>query len=612
MIPGINHNQSTNHLLFRVGYFVVFGLLFFITLEFVFDAKLVYYTLQPFFAFDSSYLNYYLDQHNGILVILSQFFLQFLSKPVFGSVLIVILLLFLAFIIYHIAHIKKAKLASGLEFIPSIMLHGSMKNYTQGIETLLLLIIAGSFVLLISVIPYRYYIFRILYHVAAVIIIYFIFGMMTSIAFTALGIVTEFFYCSKPIKYISILVSVAALFFLIYTHTGFTLAKIILKAAHASSYHAIMPLYWHCVIIIGVTIIAANLLSRAEFIDRIFIRLPLMFTQSISLIVLLILISVFYKHYFINPKKYNAQVEYYAGKQQWRKVLALKNKVALNDRISIFELNRALYHEGLMMEKLFIVPQNWGSNTLFLTIEFNRECAINSSDLYYDMGYIKGAQYWALEAQTYSPYAPRILQRFVQCAILLGDNTIARKYLAVLGRSPVYRKWSEKMSDMIKEKKTDQIRNEWFGDVEVDYDIVFINSKEPQMDLLQMLQKDSTNRMAVEYLLSYFMLECRVNQVEYYILRYGGYDPGKLPSIYQEALLFKQLMKNIPDEELPYTISNEIKNKMAKFNKVIIEYNFDDQKAKKYLYRLYGDTFWYYFRYISPLTTGSSIKKIDK
>jgi hypothetical protein len=224
-------------------------------------------------------------------------------------------------------------------------------------------------VLLISVIPYRYYIFRILYHVAAVIIIYFIFGMMTSIAFTALGIVTEFFYCSKPIKYISILVSVAALFFLIYTHTGFTLAKIILKAAHASSYHAIMPLYWHCVIIIGVTIIAANLLSRAEFIDRIFIRLPLMFTQSISLIVLLILISVFYKHYFINPKKYNAQVEYYAGKQQWRKVLALKNKVALNDRISIFELNRALDHEGSMMEKLFIVPQNWGSNTLFLTIE---------------------------------------------------------------------------------------------------------------------------------------------------------------------------------------------------------------------------------------------------
>jgi methylase of polypeptide subunit release factors len=153
------------------------------------------------------------------------------------------------------------------------------------------------------------------------------------------------------------------------------------------------------------------------------------------------------------------------------------------------------------------------------------------------------------------------------------------------------------MSDMIKEKKTDQIRNEWFGDVEVDYDIVFINSKEPQMDLLQMLQKDSTNRMAVEYLLSYFMLECRVNQVEYYILRYGGYDPGNFLQFIRKHYCFKQLMKNIPDEELPYTISNEIKNKMAKFNKVIIEYNFDDQKAKKYLYRLYGDTFWYYFRY---------------
>jgi hypothetical protein len=99
MIPGINQYQRKSNILFNLSYYLLFGILFFFILNFVYNPNILYYKLQPFFAFDSSYFKYYHNFHNGSLIILSQFFLQFLSKPVFGSLLVVLLLLLLSFLI---------------------------------------------------------------------------------------------------------------------------------------------------------------------------------------------------------------------------------------------------------------------------------------------------------------------------------------------------------------------------------------------------------------------------------------------------------------------------------------------------------------------------------
>jgi hypothetical protein len=608
MIPGINRNPSLQAIYFRLSYYVLFGLVFFIILAFVYNAEVFYYKLQPFFTFDSSYSDYYLSHHNGLLIIISQFVLQFLLRPLFGTILVVILLLLLSFVIYMLAGIKRIKYLNGIEFLPSILILASLKNYNLGIETLILLLIVITLLLLLRIIPEKLRFLRPCYHLIAIVLLFFLFGMMTTIAYTILGIVLELIHSRRSQFYFSITIFFIVPAYLIYNVTGFSIAKIILESADSSKTNAIMPFYWHCIIIILLIQIITRLLTNAQGFERLFIRFSPLITQSLTIVMLLILGVVFNKYLFINSKKYNAQIEFYAGKSQWRKVLAFKDKVTIDDRISIFELNRSLYHKGIMMENLFSIPQLWGVHSLFLTSKFDKSCPINSSDLYYELGFIKAAQYWALEAQTYNPYSPRILQRLLQSALLLDDERVAQKYLTILSHSPVYHKWSENMYRKYIDKNEDYVKKEMLGDIEVNYDILFINGKEPDLDLIQILQKDSNNRMAVEYLLSYYLLECRLGSVEHFLKQYGGYNPQNLPTIYQEAMLMRQLMKKIPDQEFSFIISKQVKNKMAKFNKILIEYNFDEKKARKDLFRLYGGSFWYYFRYLSPLSTGARIK----
>ena len=69
------------------------------------------------------------------------------------------------------------------------------------------------------------------------------------------------------------------------------------------------------------------------------------------------------------------------------------------------------------------------------------------------------------------------------------------------------------------------------------------------------------------------------------------------------------MTKNIPEEELKFTIHQSVKTRMMAFNKILIEYKLDDKRAQRDLRRLYVNTFWYYVRYASPEASGNELKR---
>lgn len=609
MISKLLPKTPMKYWLISPAYYAVFGLIFFYIIYNQYNAEILYFKLQPFFAFDSAYFDYYKNLHNGLLIVLSQFFLQFLSLPVLGTLLLVGLLLFQSFLLYRLLNLTKYYFIKGVEFIPSILLLISLKNYSLGIETLMLNIVVLSFLALGLTLPKKVYILRIIYQLATVSLVFLTFGILTAFSLAILIMVSEFYQCRSKYKLATPLFLIGLLFILIKIKLGFTLLHSIFDTVNPENIRLIMPQYWILLIVTSSLLILPFILNTVKsYIDRIK-KIPAFFIHSYLVILTLVFVLLFGKSLIFNPDKHSSAIEFYAYTKAWKKALRYKNEVSINDRISIFQLNRALYHTGAMSKQLFSIPQVWGKHSLFLTMKFTRECTINSSDLFFDMGFIKGSQYWALEAQTYNPYSPRVLKRLASCSVLLNNLSVAQKYLTILSNSWVECKWAESVLNSIDKQQTDELKTSWVGNYDIEHDILFLNNEKPNLDLIQLLEKDPDNHMAFEYLMTYYILTAETGNFLHFFDKFGNSRSNQLPALYQQLLVTHQLFQEIPDEEFGFTIDSKVKNQLVQFNTILIEHKLNAKSAQKDLYRLFGDTYWYYLRYHNSAVTGGSIKK---
>ncbi len=606
----MNLKKNISNFLIDTFYYCVFGIFLFVIIFKVYTPQLLNLGLQPFFAFDSSYFDYYQTQHNSIILLLSIFFLQFLNYPVLGSLLITVLLLLLSFVYRKIFEISKNPNPKGIEFIPSILILVSLKSYTIGLETLIIFLLAGLLLLGNRIVLNMKFWIRIGCQIISLVIAFFVFDLLVTFALFAFLIVDEIFVSKTQKKYVIISLNIIILAALIYLLKGFQISKTVFYEAASSNPRISISNYWNIISIHILVILIIGLFSNKKWVSDFTLRIPLFFIRNWVIIFLSALMVVFYSSLFIHEGKYNKEIEYYASIGKWNKVLDYKNKVELNDRISRFLLNQALYHTGRMSEDLFLVPQEWGEHTLILTMTFNRECTIYNSDLFFDMGFIKAAEYWALESQTNKVYSPRILIRLATCALLLKDYPVAHKYLSVLKKSLVYKKSANKMLTYFNDKDVSKLKNKMIGQKKIHHNIVYINNNRPDLNLIQILKEDKNNRMAFEYLMSYYLLQNELGAFKQSLTNYvDGIGFARTPKIYQEALLLYYMSTKAPMEQYLSTIDKNILKRFSQFNKTLIEYNMNGKLARKDLNKRFGDTYWYYVRYLSPKTTGLNIKK---
>lgn len=595
--------------LVTVSYYLLFAAIIYYVIHTVFGPELMQFRLQPFFAWDSYYFDYYRDQHLGMLKIISQYFLQFLANPVTGALILTALFVGLAILLHHLLALNKHWYLKGIEFIPVFLILSSLKSYELGLELPILFILAAILMIPETLFSPRRIILRILYSLAAVTLVFFWFGILAAFVMAILSSLLEIRIAKSGWKFSILLLMAALLLILTRIFIGFSILKPILDTVSPESSQVVMPAYSNLLIVTATLFLLSFIVSLFPSLLSYLKRIPKYVLGTLPVVIILVAGVIFNKKLFRNPDKYKTQIEYYAYQKEWNEVLRYRNYLNIEDRIPIFEMNRALYQMGRLSQSLFKVPQNWGIHSLFLTIEFNRECTINNSDLFFDMGFIKGAQYWALEAQTYDPYSPRILRRLALCAILTGDRPMAEKYLDILTHSKFQKPWAETMRDEMNKDMGLNLKNTLFGERQIDFPLIYINNKNPNYDLLQILKKDSKNTMAFEYLMAYYLLSNEIGNFQYFLNEYGNYDRNKLPDTYQEALLMYMMTKGLSPEELNFTIDQRVKDRFRAFNKVLIEYKLNDARARNDLYRQFGDTFWYYMRYMSPAGKGATIKR---
>jgi hypothetical protein len=312
---------------------------------------------------------------------------------------------------------------------------------------------------------------------------------------------------------------------------------------------------------------------------------------------------------FDRPAKDAIQIHVFAAKGEWHKVLTIAKRLPMTDRKVIFEVNRALSHLGRLPDEAFNYAQYWGEKGLILTANYSSDVLMLCSDLYFDMGHIKESLHWAYEAQTKLERSPDVMKRIAMNNLILGEYKVAEKFFRILSKSFVHRKWAmhylaclqdESFLEkelLIQEKR--KLLPSWN---------FYASAEKPQYDLFMLFSEHPENKMAFEYFMVYSMLANDLASVVQNINYLSAMHYHKIPVHIEEALiLFKALNEKYPVNLGKYRISSQMQERFVNYSKIIAVYHKDFKAAQPELFDKYGNTYWYYIQYISPLTTKREI-----
>ena len=264
------------------------------------------------------------------------------------------------------------------------------------------------------------------------------------------------------------------------------------------------------------------------------------------------------------------------------------------------------------MNDLFNYNQLWGQDGLILTRYYNSKILMPISDYYFDLGYIKESRHWAYEALTKYELEPIVLKRIALSNLILGEYKISRKFLTILSKSVIHRKWANKYLNYINNEElieSDPVIQEK-RDLMPKHDY-YANNNEPEVNLVNLLEDNPKNKMAFEYLIANSLLRHDIGNVIRNLHYLSELNYPEIPKHIEEAILLYIIFQKGEDIQLkPYQISNMTTERFRRYNNILYNKHKNNLRAARYdLSKYFGNTFWYYLHYVSPITTKREIKE---
>lgn len=250
--------------------------------------------------------------------------------------------------------------------------------------------------------------------------------------------------------------------------------------------------------------------------------------------------------------------DYLVRTEQWDAIIRKAEQKTPSLQSSVCALNLALSQKGILLERMFEFYQN-GVNGLIPKFSLNMVAPVMPAEVFFRLGLVNECEYFMFEAQEGIPsykHSGRLTQRIAECEIINGKYDLARKHLALLAKSPLYRKWAQDKLNLINnERLVDEhplygrlrhmrqnIKDVLYTEAEIDkmIGLVFLSSK--------------ANRMAYEYLMAYEILNADMKCFMIYFPLVRHLDYKRLPKSIQEVLIgnWRQTHGSLKDFQFPY------------------------------------------------------------
>lgn len=284
-----------------------------------------------------------------------------------------------------------------------------------------------------------------------------------------------------------------------------------------------------------------------------------------------------------------------AQRNDWDTIIHEHPEKGTTDYVSLNYLNMALARKGVLGDRLFHYDQK-GPQGLLVSWDRTYYMSCLLSDIHYMIGDISLSEGYAMEGLTLAKRggSPRMLQRLVWISLIRRDFALADKYLGILRRLPGYRRWAEKYAGYVRHPER----------IGQDEELALKTMPAFQPDnLLCLIDIDSlwaghlsepgVNRVAWEYLGCSYLLAKEMEKFGTFLLHAGTFSQERpLPVHFQEAALVLAVGDLSVLDKI--SVRPEIVERYKQFREDIPKIK-NSSDGLPWLYRQYGDTFWFYY-----------------
>ncbi|MHC4738297.1 MAG: DUF6057 family protein [Planctomycetota bacterium] len=244
--------------------------------------------------------------------------------------------------------------------------------------------------------------------------------------------------------------------------------------------------------------------------------------------------AVFFSH---NSKlKTFFEIEYYAYHKMWPQLLTASNSYKEHNRTIVNTTFQALYYTGRLGCDMFLYPQRPG--TLFLLAKQYLRADFQRIEVFINLGLINWADHAVGESLEKYGERPIILKRAALFNMVKGRIGAAKIYLTALSKTLFYSEWASDYLEQLERdpnlSKDEQVQRLRSFMIEKDYTGLLYKNKNMLLDLLE---KNSQNRMAFEYLMSWCLLHGDFEEIAKNLYRLDELGYSEIPRLYEEAVL---------------------------------------------------------------------------
>lgn len=280
---------------------------------------------------------------------------------------------------------------------------------------------------------------------------------------------------------------------------------------------------------------------------------------------------------------------------QWNEII---NRSKVSQPTTSYEqcpLNLALAMRGQLADRFFAMRQ-YGMDGLLPRYQMDYMTPLLAADAYYEMSMINTAQrfyYESMESIADHQKSAHLLKRLTMTALANGRVNLAKSYIHKLKNTLYYREWAKEMekyadnpSLMDKHAELARLRSQRTKQES------FFNDNDPTPYIGEMLNCNTNNDVAWQYLFTMLMVQGRLDELMQAAQVYTQHFEGRmLPVHVQEALLYTWVTKTGALNGFPWRVSTNIGQRFMQFAQSA---NQSREVAEPIVRREFGDTFWCY------------------
>ncbi len=293
------------------------------------------------------------------------------------------------------------------------------------------------------------------------------------------------------------------------------------------------------------------------------------------------------------------RIEYYSGRKEFDKVLAVAAPLPVLDHASEVWLRLALYHAGRLSDDLFAYTNQTSWDLLpGLTLGF-KPCRAQCDTLM-ELGQVNVAEHLAHEALELEGNRPDILRLLAQINILKNRPKAARVFLNLLAEVPFERAWAD---GCLGDLDTDPL-------LPGDKALALTRSRMVTTDLphgklpaeslfLQLLGSNPRNQMAFDYLLAQYFVTRDLDRLIKQVGRLDDFGYTTIPRHLEEAIILYESVKRVPVDLHGRQIHPETVRRFREFAEALKRAH-KGRAERQALARGFRDTFWFHF-YTRPV-----------